>query len=350
MKRINYRGINILISLLIIYVLFLLRDLWMGVFFKVLAILKPFIIGFAIAYAIFPFEKWLESKKIPKPLAVLLIVLIILLFLVIIIYSLIPIFTEQLFTFFSSLITFVSDIGNKFDINIDPLKSSLIDAFNKLSKDFGQFISDGAINVVNASISFVSNFIIVFVSFIYFLLDMQKIRDNVSLFFRKKGRKTYKLITQVDHETTQYFKGLFLTIVIQFFEYTLLYGIIGHPNFLLLGVLSAVATLIPYFGGFIVNVVAIVIASVISPQLLILTLVVAIIFPNIDGYLINPKIYGKTNNISPLLTIFAVFAGSVLGGFVGILIALPTTIILRTLYNYYKKDIKEKLEEYKEKI
>ena len=350
MKKINYRAINILVSLLIVYVLFLLRDLWFGVFFKLLAVLKPFIIGFAIAYALFPFEKWLESKKIPKGLAVLLIVLLILLFLVVIVYSLIPIFTEQLVTFFSSLITFVSDIGSKFDINIDPIKTALVDAFNGLTKNLGNYISNGAINVVNASISFVSTFIIVFVSFIYFLLDMQKIRDNVSLFFKKKGRKTFKIVTQVDHETTQYFKGLFLTIVIQFFEYSLLYGLIGHPNFLLIGVLSAVATLIPYFGGFIVNIVAIVIASVISPQLLILTLIIAIIFPNIDGYLINPKIYGKTNNISPLLTIFAVFAGGVLGGFVGILIALPATIILRTLFNYYKKDIKEKLEEYKEKI
>ena len=137
MKKINYKGINILISLLIVYVLYLLRDLWIGVFFRVLAVLKPFIVAFAIAYALFPFEKWLESKKIPKPLAVSIIVLIIVLFIVVIIYSLIPIFTEQLVTFFSSLITFVSDIGNKFDIKIDPIKSSLIDAFNKLSKDIG---------------------------------------------------------------------------------------------------------------------------------------------------------------------------------------------------------------------
>lgn len=350
MKKINYRGINILILLLIIYVLYLLRDLWLGVFFKLLAVLKPFIIAFAIAYALFPFERWLESKKIPKPIAVSIIVLLIVLFLVIIIYSLIPIFTEQLVTFFSSLITFVNDIGSKFDINIDPIKSSLVDAFNKLSKDIGKYISDGAINVVNASINFISNFIIVFVSFIYFLIDMQKIRDNVSLFFRKKGRKTYKIACKVDHETTQYFKGLFLTVIIQFFEYSLLYRLIGHPNFLLLGILSAVATLIPYFGGFAVNIIAIMIASVISPKLLILTLIIALIFPNIDGYLINPKIYGKTNDISPLLTIFAVFAGGVLYGFVGILIALPLTIILKTLYSYYKNDIKDKIEDIKDKI
>ena len=350
MKKINYRGINILISLLIIYVLYLLRDLWIGVFFKLLAVSKPFIIAFAIAYAVFPFEKWLESKKIPKPLAVAIIVLIIVLFLVIIVYSLVPIFTEQLITFFSSLITFVNDIGSKFDIDIDPIRSSLIDAFNKLSKDIGKYISDGAINVVNASINFISNFIIVFVSFIYFLLDMQKIRDNASLFFRKKGRKTYKIACKVDHETTQYFKGLFSTVIIQFFEYSLLYRLIGHPNFLLIGILSAVATLIPYFGGFVVNIIAIMIASVVSPKLLILTLIIAIIFPNVDGYIINPRIYGKTNNISPLLTIFAVFAGGVLGGFVGILIALPITIILKTLYGYYKDDIKDKIDDIKDKI
>ena len=350
MKKINNRGINILISLLIVYVLYLLRDLWLGVFFKLLAVLKPFIIAFVIAYAIFPIEKWLESKKIPKALAISIIVIFFISFLVIIIYSLIPIFTEQLGSFFSNIITFVNDIGNKFDINIEPIKKSLVDMFNNISKDVGKYISNGALNVVNASVNFFSNFIIVFVCFIYFLADMQKIRDNVSLFFRKKGKKTYKIAVKVDHETTQYFRGVFLTIIIQFFEYTLLFKLIGHPNFLLLGILCSVSTLIPYFGGTIVNIIALIISSVISTRLFILTLLIAIIFPNVDGYIISPKIYGKTNNISPLLTIFAVFAGGVLGGFVGILIALPVTIIIRTLYNYYKDDIKEKLDGIKEKI
>ena len=62
MKRINYKLLNTLILLTIVYVLFLLRDLWGGVFFKVLAILKPFIIAFVIAYAFYPFLKFLENK------------------------------------------------------------------------------------------------------------------------------------------------------------------------------------------------------------------------------------------------------------------------------------------------
>lgn len=350
MKKVNYKMVNLLIILTIVYILFLLKDLWCGVFFKVLAILKPFIFAFAIAYALNPFLKWLEKKKIKKPLGIIIIMVLLILFLAFIIMSLIPIFTDQLISLFSSIMTFISEMGSKYDINIDPIKTNLSDIFNKISYNIGKYISDGAVNVVNSSISFISNAVIVFVSSIYFLIDMDKIRDNIKDFFSKGNKKTYKLIDLIDHETTQYFKGLSLTLIIQFFEYTIIYYLIGHPNFLLLGVLSSISTLIPYFGGLVVNIIALAIASVIDPTLTLLTLLVAIILPNIDGYVISPKVYGKTNNLSPLLTIFAVFAGGVLGGFIGILIALPVTIILRTIYNYYKNDISKKIINIKDKI
>ena len=350
MKKLNYKYLNILLILAIVYVLYLLSDLWLGVFFKILDVLKPFLIAFVMAYALYPIEQWLESKKIPKVLAVIIIVFVLLLIVGIIVISLIPLFTEQLFSFFSNIIKFISDIGNKFDIDILPIKNGLVNAFNNLTQNMSSLISDGAVNILTTSFSVLTTSIIVMVAFIYFIMDMQKIRDNVSLFFIKRGKKRYKLIKEIDHETTQYFKGLSLSVLIQFVEYTTLFWLIGHPNFLLFGTMTAVLSLIPYFGGFIVNGIALMVASVISPKLVILTLIVAIIFPQVDGYFINPRIYGKTNNISPLLTIFAVFAGGVLGGVVGILIALPTTIILRVLYHHYRADIKNKIEDIKDKM
>lgn len=350
MRKVNYKMLNILIVLAIIYILFLMRNLWIGVFFKVLAVLKPFIAAFAIAYAIYPFLKWLQSKKIPKFVSILIILIAIALFIFFIVMSLVPIFTDQLVSLFNNIMKFVSEMGNKYDINIAPIQYNLSTIFNTISSNVSKYISDGAINFVNASISFISNAIIVVVSFVYFLIDMDKIRDNVDEFFSKKSKKTYKLIKDIDHETTSYFKGLFLTILVQFFEYTIVFYLVGHPNFLLLGILSSVSTLIPYFGGLIVNIIALIIASVVSPKLFIMTLIIAIILPNIDGYLISPKIYGKTNNISPLLSIFAVFAGGILGGFIGILIALPLTIILRTIYKSYKNDISKKIGNIKGKL
>ncbi len=350
MKKINYRMVNLLVLLTIVYILCSLKYIWGEVFIKVLAILKPFIFAFAIAYALYPLLKWLQSKKIPKIVSVFIIVILIVLFISFIIISLVPIFTDQLVSLFNNIMTFINDFGARYDVNIDPIKTNLSDIFNTISSNISKYISDGAINIVNASISFFSNLIIVIVAAIYFLVDMDNIRDSVKEFFKRKNKKTFKLVELVDYETSQYFKGLSLTLLIQFFEYTIIYYLIGHPNFLLLGILSSISTLIPYFGGLVVNIIALVIASVISPKLFILTLVIAIVLPNIDGYLISPKIYGKTNNISPLLTIFAVFAGGVLGGFLGILIALPLTIILRTIYKFYKKDINKKIVNIKDKI
>jgi predicted PurR-regulated permease PerM len=125
--------------------------------------------------------------------------------------------------------------------------------------------------------------------------------------------------------------------------------LIGHPYYLLLGILCAVTTVIPYFGGIFSNIIACVTAFFISPKLFVLTLIVTFICPNIDGYIISPRVYGKTNNIPPLASIFAVFAGGILYGVVGIMIALPITIILIATYRFYEDDISDKIEEIKVK-
>ena len=67
------------------------------------------------------------------------------------------------------------------------------------------------------------------------------------------------------------------------------------------------------------------------------------ICPNIDGYIISPKVYGKTNKLHPLVNIFAVFAGGILAGFWGIVISLPIAIIIIATYKFFKEDINTKL-------
>jgi len=129
----------------------------------------------------------------------------------------------------------------------------------------------------------------------------------------------------------------------------LVFFLIGHPNYLVLGILAAFTTIIPYFGAFIVDILALLIASVISTKLFVLTVIVIIICPQLDGYVIGPKIYGKTNRLHPLVSIFAVFAGGILGGFWGIILSLPVAIFIISTVKFFLPDISEKLEEIKNK-
>ena len=139
-------------------------------------------------------------------------------------------------------------------------------------------------------------------------------------------------------------------MVIEFFEYSILFKIVNHPNWLILGILACVMTVIPYFGGLITNVIALALASVTTPYTFFGTLIICAIFPQIDGYFTSPKVYGKTNNINPLITIMAVSVGGTIAGSIGIIAALPVYLVIRTTYNYFKSDLKETVKNLKETI
>lgn len=344
MKRVNYKYINILLILGIVYLLFLMKDLWLGALTKIISIILPFLVAFMIAYVLYPFLKFLTSKKIPKWLSILIIIAITLLMIGLTCYYVLPIFINQLINLFSNLTKFSSDIANKYGFDTTLINDFINKYSSKLFEYVGTAFQNGTmVNIVNTSIGYITNTIVIFIVSVYFLNDMSKIRAKMKKLLLKHDKKKYQLLKTIDNEIYSYLKGLGIFMIIQFFEYTLLFLIIGHPNFLLIGVLACITTIIPYFGGIFTNLLALLIASVVSKKLFILTLIITLVFPNIDGYVISPKIYGKTNEIPALLTIFAVAAGGALFGFTGIVIALPLTIVIMSIIRAYKGEIKNKI-------
>lgn len=341
-NKINYKLINILLVILIISLLYWISGLWVGIFEKVLAILFPFILGFAIAYALYPIQKKLINCGFPKWLSVGIIYFILIGFIVLMGMLVVPMFYDQSVLFLSNISAVITDISSKYELDLGLLQTSISDISSDFIKEIGSHISDGAITIVNTSISVVTNLIIVVIVSVYFLYDMSNIREGFKRRLENKKR-IFAYVKRLDIEINNYFVGLLKNILIQFFEYTIVFFLIGHPNYLILGILAAVTTIIPYFGGLVINILALVIASVISTKLFILTLIVCIICPNIDGYIIGPKVYGKTNKLHPLVNIFAVFAGGILGGFWGILMSLPIAIIIIATIKFFKEDINNKL-------
>lgn len=347
-KKINYKYLNILLLLGIIYLLFLMKDLWFGVVEKIFNILLPFIIAFLIAYVLYPFMNFLVKKKVPKSLSIFIVILTIVSIFGFTCYFALPVFFNQLINLLANLGKISTDIANKYNIDLGFINDTIGEYTSKIIDYIGIIISDGTIfNIVNKSIDFITKFIIITIASIYFLADMSNIYSKVKDYLLRTNKKRYYLISNLNKEVYSYLKGLLIFMIIQFFEYTILFLIIGHPNFLLIGVLASITTIIPYFGGLITNILALLIASVISPKLFVLTLIITIVCPNIDGYIISPKIYGKTNQLPALLSIFAVFAGGALLGFSGIIIAVPLTIIILSVYKTYKKEISNKIKNIK---
>lgn len=337
-NKLNYRLINLTALMFLLYIGFSNIEVWINVASKIKTILLPFIVAFAFAYALEPIINYLKKKGLKESLAVLIVVVAISLIVISLLTATLPLIYDQLILLSRNLVQLTRDITKEYNINLAGFDIKITDYINTITKDIGSILSSGAMAFVNQSFNFLGKFIVGFIAWIYFLADMDNIRDKVKDVTKSISTKFFNYIKCLDDEIGNYVKGLSIFMIIQFVEYSFLFWLVGHPNWLLLGMLACLTTVIPYFGGLITNIIGIITASVVSKPLLIGTIIICIVFPQLDGYVISPKIYGKTNNVNPLITIMAVSIGGSLGGILGIIAALPVYLLLRATYHFYHHD------------
>lgn len=343
-NKLDYKLVNLVLIVLVVFLVYQTGALWSGLLNLVLTICLPFLFAFALAYAIYPFLTYMIDKKVPKGLGIALIILLLFGLISMVIYLVSTIMWDQLSLLFTNIITFFGSLETEnYDINLIGLETDLTKYFTSILTNLSNYVSDGAINLVNTSIDIISKLFIIFAAFVYFLIDMDKIRNETKKILKKLNKTIYQLVYNIDLEMKKYFISFIKIMIITFFEYNLGFIIVGHPNFLLLGILASISSIIPYFGGIIVNVIAGICAFVIGKSLFIKTMILIFILSMIDSYLIGPIVYGKSNKIHPLVSIFAVFAGGILFGIMGIIISMPLCIIILTIYRFFKDDIYDKI-------
>ena len=348
-NKLNYRIINLAALMLLLYIGVTNIGLWWGILTKIVSVLAPFIVGFAFAYALTPLVRFLD-KKLPRGMAVIIVILGSVLIVLGIIAITLPLLYDQLSLLIKMIIEVLNNFSDKFNINVGSFEIKITDYLTGTLKEIGTMTGSTTMNVLNKSFDFMGKFIVGFVGFVYFLVDMDKIRKSFKDLLKSNGKRSFEYVKCMDIEITNYLKGLEIFMVIQLFEYSFLFFIVGHPNWLILGILACITTVIPYFGGLITNIIAIILASVVSLPLVIATTVICLIFPQLDGYLISPKVYGKTNNVNPLITIMVVSVGGTVAGITGIIVALPIYLLVRTTYHFFKKDLKKGMNIVKETI
>ena len=348
-NKLDFKLVNLSLIALIVFLLYQTGSLWINILSKFLTILTPFFFAFIIAYAFYPLLRWLTKHKVPKALGVIIVVLIILGIIGLILGLGLPLLASQLSGLFNGIMAFINEISTKFNVNFKDLENTLTISFNNILADVSKYVSNGALSIIGNSLSIIANVMIALSAAIYLLVDMDKIRHNVHNFMNKKSKKIFNYIEILDGEMIKYLGGLLKIMFITIFEYSISYLIIGHPNALLLGFLASIAVLVPYFGGMFVNLIAAITAFVISPALFIRTIICFVILSWIDGYLINPLVYGKTNRIHPLIVILSVFAGGILFGITGIVLSLPIAILIVTTFKFFKDDLLDIVDDRKNK-
>jgi len=82
MKHLNYKLVNTLLMVILVFLIWLMKDLWLGILTKIINVLLPFVIAFAIAYVLHPMYKKIKDKGVPAPAALIIICLVLCTFIV----------------------------------------------------------------------------------------------------------------------------------------------------------------------------------------------------------------------------------------------------------------------------
>ncbi len=104
--------------------------------------------------------------------------------------------------------------------------------------------------------------------------------------------------------------------------------LIGVPYAPSLGVIAGILEVVPYVGGFITVVLAVLSAATVGVPQVVAVLVLYVVLVNIESHVLAPLLYGKALGLPPVAILMALLAGVELLGILGALLAIPLTVII----------------------
>jgi predicted PurR-regulated permease PerM len=108
--------------------------------------------------------------------------------------------------------------------------------------------------------------------------------------------------------------------------------LIHLPFWLLIGMLAGFFNMIPLVGPYIGGIPALVIAlTTKEPITAVWVVVIMVAVQQIDNHFISPVVMHRVVKLHPVLVMLALLLGGTLGGFFGLLVAVPTAAVLKIL-------------------
>lgn len=178
-----------------------------------------------------------------------------------------------------------------------------------------------------------------FLTFVYvfFLLNYRhKVKLSILRFFSAEKRDQAKEVLEKSIKLSLNFLGgrllliLFLSII-----YTVGMLIAGVENAILISVIAAILSLIPYLGvviGYVLAISMTLFGGLETWPLIVVTITYGAA-QFIESYILEPFVVGDKVNLNPLTTIIVVVVGSSIWGVAGMILSIPIAGILKIIFD-----------------
>jgi predicted PurR-regulated permease PerM len=197
-------------------------------------------------------------------------------------------------------------------------------ASDKLFATAGQFFS--------TSFGVLGNMYIILFLGIFFTASPSLYKDGMILLIPPDHKDlARKIINRISFSLKGWLKGTMISMVMLSILMPIGLSIMNIPLALVLGLLAGILVIVPNFGSFIAMIPGVLLALTISTDTAIIVALIYIGVQTLVQNIIAPIIQKKMINMPPALTIIGQLVMGVLGGAMGIIMAVPAIAIMMIL-------------------
>lgn len=343
-SKVHFWTLQILLMLLIVFVGTRVSFLFEPIIVFASTLFFPILIAGILFFIFNPLVKLLEKGKVPRTLAILIPYIVFIGVVTGIVSFIGPIVTEQITDLVNNFPSYVNEF-TQFIINMSQTHwftwvmeqdyvsfKQIEDTLTGYAKSLPENITTSFTAVLGVVTNITLTIITVPFILFYMLKDGHKLPSTAVKVLPSTYRHEGLKILQDLYETlAAYIQGQLIVSIAVGIGCFIGYTIIGLDYALVLGIVVAVANIIPYLGPFIGAAPAVIIALLDSPTKALLAALVVTIVQQLDGNFLSPLIIGKRLNTHPLTIILLLIGAGSFGGIIGMILAVPTYAVLKAV-------------------
>ena len=312
------------------------------------AIGVPVACGAVIYYLVKPIYDYLLNKKVPKGIAILLVMVGVIVIFIMIITSLVPIIPKQLLDLVSQLPYYYQIISEQVEKFMQTgFFETIQEQFNKINTDFIQSITERLNGILNFTFSGIGSVVGIIgdivitimtmpVILYYLLKDGNKVIPFVTRMFPTRSQhKISVMLNEMNQQVSSYIRGQITVAICVGFTYIIGYTLIGLPYGVTIGMIAGLLTIIPYLGSIIGLTPALIIGFVTNPTLALHVFLVFVIEQLIESRVLQPLILGSSLKMHPVTILIILLAAGKMFGLVGLLIAVPVYAVVKVFITHF---------------
>jgi predicted PurR-regulated permease PerM len=205
---------------------------------------------------------------------------------------------------------------------------------------FGQSLAKPALSLGKGAITLLITLLTIFILVLLLLLEGPKLRVGVlGLMAPARAERYSRVAREVNSSVTGYMLGNFLTSLIAGVVVLVTLLVLGVPYPILWALWVALVDFLPMIGGALAGIPTVLFAATHSLTAGIITLVVFLVYTQIENHVLNPVVMSRTVKINPLLVLVSILVGAeigswvggIFGAFVAALIAIPVAGALQVM-------------------